>query len=99
MNDDAARPSPEQIRRYAESHAHRLLMSGGIPTRERDITAAFMPTARTNLEAVSRWIYDHVERLDHLTAHTLDSDTVVPSELTWFFRERLETMFSTDMFD
>ena len=91
-------PSPEQMRKYAESHAYRLLQSRGIPTHERNVTAAFLPTARTNLEAVSSWIYDRIAAIDHLRAHTLDTDTIVPRELTWVFDEKLEALFSVDVF-
>ena len=86
-------PSPEQMRRYAEAHAYRLLQSRGIPAHERTVTAAFAPTARTNLEAVSRWIYGHVAALGHLKAHTLDGDTILQRKLTWAFDEKLEAVF------
>ena len=89
----ATPPSPEQMRRYAESQAFRLLQSRGIPVHERTITAAFTPTARTNLESVSRWIYNLIAGLEHLRAHTLDADRIIPRKLDWSFDEKLEAVF------
>ena len=43
------RPGPEHMRRYAESQAYRLLLSRRIPAHQRSATAAFAPSARTNL--------------------------------------------------
>lgn len=72
--------------------------SRGFLPNERNITAAFVPSARTNLEAVSQWIYGVLSALDHLRAHTLDSDRVVPRSLELSFDERLEGLFVLDPF-
>ena len=51
--DLAGCASTKQLRRYSESHAYRLIQSRGFDPDKRDITAAFSPTASSNLEAVT----------------------------------------------
>ena len=93
------RPSPEQISLYAESHAYKLLLSRGIPTKERTVTAAFLPSARNNLGAVRHWIYELVSSMDHLRAHTLDADMILAKKLEWAFDDRLNEIFAVGLHD
>ena len=95
----AARPSPVQLRSYAEAQARRLLRSAGLPTHRRTVTVAFIPRARTNLEAVSEWIYRHVLKLGHLRALTLEGDTLLQGKLRIAFYEKLERTFDDSIFD
>jgi hypothetical protein len=95
--DAGALPSSMQLRRYAESQAYRLLQIRGFLPHERNITAAFRPSALTNLEAVRDWILELVSVLDHLTTETLDNDKVLPRTLELFFDERIQDVFLTDM--
>ena len=95
----AGRPSPMQLRRYAEIQARRLLRSHGLALYERGVTANLFPTARTNLEATERWIYGLIVQFEHLRAHTLDSDPVLKVKLDLAFEERLADPFGLGLTD
>ena len=95
---DIGPPGPEQIRRYAQSQAYRLLQSRGIPPEERTVAAAFVPAARTNIDAVSRWLYDCVSHLAGLRAYELDRDKSLPLELGLVFDDRLEEYFDVHIY-
>ena len=86
----SARPSPVQLSRYAETQARALLVSAGIPMNSRTITAAFRPSARTNFDAVNRWIYHSILDLTHLRARTLEADQLLRSKLRIVFYELLD---------
>jgi hypothetical protein len=88
-----------QLRRYVESQAYRLIQIRGFLPHERNITAAFRPTALTNLEGVSDWMLELVSVLEHLRAKTLDSDKVLPRTLELFFDERVQDVFLPDLVD
>lgn len=96
--DLGGRPSNKQLRRYSESQAYRLIQSRGFDPDKRDITAAFRPTAVSNLEAVTEWIFGLVSALERQRAGTLDSDRVGPRYLELCFDQRVEDAFAVSVF-
>ena len=95
----AARPSPVQLRRYSEALARALLLSAGISTHSRTVTAAFRPSARTNVDAVSDWIYRSIIDLSHLRSQTLETDSLLRAKLRIVFFELLARTFYPSPFD
>ena len=95
----ADRPTPEEMRRYAEAQAHRMLQIRGIPAHERNITAFFGPTARTNLEAVARWAYEYLCGMENLRAHMLRGPRMdIPNRLDIEFEDRLDEVWFANPF-
>ena len=93
------RPTPEQMRLYAESQAHRILQIHGIPAYERSITAYFRPTARTNLEAVAHWAYEYLSGMENLRIHMLRGPGMgIPNRLDLEFEDRLDEVRSANPF-
>jgi hypothetical protein len=97
--DLGGRPSNKELRQYSESHAYRLMRSRGFDPNQRDITAAFMPTAASNLEAVEEWIFGLVSGLDYKRIRRVDMDLVIPRHLELGFDQRVEDVFALDIFD
>ena len=87
------RPRPEQLLRYADSQAHRILTSVGFPPDKGTITVIFAPGAETNLEAVSEWIHWRLMTMDHLEIADLNTDGDLAVDLEVSFYKRLEAGF------
>lgn len=90
-----ATPSPEVLRRYADSLAWHQLTSHAVDPYGRQITVAFGPTARSNLDALRSWIYMRL-----LEANPEPGDLAVDSDLgvriADRIRDRLEEVFLSD---
>lgn len=91
-------PTPEELRRYAESQAYWFCLSREIGTHLRTVTAAFGPSARTNLEAVSSYVLDWLLQQEDLKVSDLEPDAALAAEIRNHLEDRLETFFMADAF-
>lgn len=94
-----ARPSAAQLQNYAETQARHLLASAGISLNDCSVTATFQPSAKTNLDAVSDWIYRLLINLGYLRAKTLDRDLLLRAKFRIAFFELLERAIHASPFD
>ena len=88
-----ASPSPEIMHRYADSLAWQQLVASSIDPFGRQITAAFGPTARNNIDALQSWIYCRLlEKGPSSWDFSVDSDLAM--EIGDLVRDRIEEVFA-----
>lgn len=88
-----AKPTPETLRRYAEALAWQQLTVNSIDPYGRQITAAFGPTARNNLDAIRTWIYLRLVEKDP-SHQDLEMQSDLALEIDGQVRDRVEEVFA-----
>lgn len=84
---------PEALRNYAESLAWHQLARHSVDPFGRQITVAFGPTSRTNLEALTTWIYFRVlGEQPQMSDLTIDSDLSI--KVDGMVRDCLDDVFA-----